>query len=303
MVETTPLAPPSIPSPASSVGGTTAAPAAVAPTADEADRARQRSNNNNNNTNNKPREKFKGTVEKMHGHVFQMAGESHKPDQYTKTIEALAKYAAIELKPHGKDLVSLFANPPTEPVLITPPDMPPIISGSVATKDAVYASPQSGQHIAWTRKWENFSDQEIALEANKHSLFGVILSQCSPSVINKLKANSDFSLANSSDDVRWLLVTVKQICHSFNDTENRFVGLINAKKAILNHHQGDEQPTTVYYEVMMTLVDILESYGGQVHDPFKAIPDDWFKATATDAEKTKAMRDLYVAALIIYSYC
>jgi hypothetical protein len=71
----------------------------------------------------------------MHGHVFQLAAEAHKPDQYTKTMDALAKYVAVEMTPHGKDLVSLFANPPTEPVLVPPTNLPPIILGSVATKE------------------------------------------------------------------------------------------------------------------------------------------------------------------------
>jgi hypothetical protein len=35
----------------------------------------------------------------MHGHVFQLAAEARKPDQYTKTMDALAKYVAVEMTP------------------------------------------------------------------------------------------------------------------------------------------------------------------------------------------------------------
>lgn len=55
----------------------------------------------------------------MNGNVFQMAEEARKPDQYTKTVKALAKYTAIEVT-HTKDLVSLFTNPFTEPDLPEP---------------------------------------------------------------------------------------------------------------------------------------------------------------------------------------
>jgi hypothetical protein len=63
----------------------------------------------------KARELFKGKVDKMDGHVFQLAEEGRKGNQFTQTMEALENYVAIELD-HAKDLAPLFASPKTPPL-------------------------------------------------------------------------------------------------------------------------------------------------------------------------------------------
>jgi hypothetical protein len=42
-----------------------------------------------NESKKKEREPFKGKVDKLDGHVFQLAKESRKGNQYTQTLEAL----------------------------------------------------------------------------------------------------------------------------------------------------------------------------------------------------------------------
>jgi hypothetical protein len=53
---------------------------------------------NRNNKDQKAKEKdlFKGEVEKMNRHVFQLPEEAKKPNQFTKTMEALQNYTVIE---------------------------------------------------------------------------------------------------------------------------------------------------------------------------------------------------------------
>jgi hypothetical protein len=62
-------------------------------------------------TKKKEKESFRGKIEKMDGHVFQLPEEGRKGNQFTQTLEALENYATIEYE-HAKDLGPLFESPP-----------------------------------------------------------------------------------------------------------------------------------------------------------------------------------------------
>ena len=235
----------------------------------------------------------------MDGHVFQLAEESRQPTQYTKTMKQFQRYVSVTMQ-HSTDLDPLFEKPAKEPVIAEPDDLPPIISGSIKGGDAVRAAPQSRKYIDWKFECESYNTRKVALTSNLRKLFSEILFQCSPSVISKLESHEGYEHAANKRDCKWLVVQIKTICHSFEDTEHRFAALINAKKAILGCKQGADQPVTEYYEHMLQLVDVLESYGGRVHDPADAAPSNApFTPKTTDARKEKYMRDRYISTLVI----
>jgi hypothetical protein len=69
-----------------------------------------------------------------------------------------------------------------------------------------------------------------------------------------------------------MLSTLKDICHHFKQSKNRFVALVKAKAAIFNCKQSPGQPTTDYYKSFKELVLVLKSYGGRLKDPPEAAP-------------------------------
>ena len=97
--------------------------------AEEADAAEDGEKGSGDTPRKKGKEKekdfFKGKVEKMGGHVFQLAEEGRKGNQFTQTLEALKNYAAIELE-HARDLAPLFESPSREAKLTEPDDQPPM---------------------------------------------------------------------------------------------------------------------------------------------------------------------------------
>jgi hypothetical protein len=243
----------------------------------------------------KDKDTFKGKIEKMDGNVFQLPEEGRKGNQFTLTVEALSNYATIEYD-HAKDLVPLFESPCRKATIKAPPDLPPMSS------DGVNRVPREHRlYIVWKFECETFNTRTIALATNQHKLFTVTLLQCSQSVKNKLEATIGYDVAKAADNCFWLLTNLKNICHKFEHTENRFVALVNAKAAIFNCRQGLTQTTPNYYDSFKELVSILESYGGQLHDPEAAAPDsttDLF-LTLTIVERDLYMRDRYYAALYL----
>jgi hypothetical protein len=213
------------------------------------------------------KETFKGKIEKMDGNVFQLPEEGRKGNQFTLTLEALENYATIEYE-HAKDLRPLFESPCCKAKLKEPPDLPPMSSDGVlrVTRD-------HRKYIKWKFECESFNTRTTTLASNQHKLFTVTLLQCSQSVKNKLESTTGYDAAKTSDDCYWLLKTLKNICHKFEHTENRFVALVNAKAAIFNCRQGQAQSTPDYYDTFKELLSILESYGGQLHDPDTAAPE------------------------------
>ena len=256
----------------------------------------ERSSGDNPRKKGKEKEKeiFKGKVEKMGGNVFQLAEEGRKGNQFTQTLEALKNYAAIELE-YAKDLGPLFESPSRKAELTEPEDLPPMSADKVnrVTRDHRH-------YIAWKFECESFNTRATALEANQLKLFTVILLQCSQSVRMKLEATAGYKKAKEENDCLWALTTLKNICHRFEQTENRFVALVNAKAAIFNYKQAPGQSTTDYYESFKELISVLESYGGKLHDPEEAAPVSAnIENLASDAERESFMRHRYCATLFL----
>ena len=248
------------------------------------------------NTGTKKTEKdnFIGKVEKMDGNVFQLAEEGRKGNQFTQTLEALQSYASIELD-HAKDLSPLFESPCKAATIAAPDDLPPMSSD-----EKTRVTRDHRLYIAWKFECENYNSRIVALEANQLKLFTVIILQCSQSVKNKLEGTTGYETAKLSHDCKWLITTLKNICHKFEHTENRFVALVNAKSAIINYRQGQYQSTTDYYEAFKELLSVLESYGGRLHDPPDAAPDSAKLSSLTDdIARNKYMRDRYSATLFL----
>jgi Reverse transcriptase (RNA-dependent DNA polymerase) len=243
----------------------------------------------------KEKDAFKGKVEKMDGNVFQLAEEGRKGNQFTQTLEALQDYAAIELE-HAKDLSPLFGTPCCNATIPQPSDQPPMSADGVnrVTRD-------HRLYIAWKFECENHNSRKVALATNQHKLFTVILLQCSQSVKSKVESTTGYETAKSDHNCQWLITTLKNICHKFEHTENRFVALVNAKAAIFNYRQGQNQTTTDYYESFKELLSVLESYGGRLHDPEDAAPDsasvNFFELSVD--ERNTFMRDRYSATLFL----
>jgi hypothetical protein len=244
----------------------------------------------------KEKEKFRGESEKMHGHVFQLYSESKKANQFTTTLEALQRYATVEFE-HHMDLAPFFADPISEPNIPEPSDTPP--PGS----DGVTPVPrESRKYITWKFECESYDTRKQALDTNKSKLFTVILSQCSESIKPKLESTTGYAAARTKNDCKWLLTTLKDICHRFEQSDNRFVALVKAKGAIFNCKQQPTQSTMDYYETFKELLSVLESYGGKLHDPPKAAPatsQATLTAMSSGTDKDAYMREHYAAALFI----
>jgi hypothetical protein len=234
----------------------------------------------------KARERFKGKSDKVSGHVFQLSAEGRKANQFSETMKAFRDYANVELG-NPQDLAPWFDEPCSHVVLVEPPDEPPLGADGVTP-----VTTHHRKYIQWKGLCEQFDKRERDLETNKVKIFTMLLQQCSPSVTNKVEATADYETAKREYNCKWLITTIKSVCHNFLQTENRFVALVDAKAALFNCKQGPNQSTHDYRDAFNEFLPVLESYGGKPHDPISAVPATLAKATSLNAnEKDALMRD------------
>ena len=210
-----------------------------------------------------------------------------------KAEKALQDYASIELD-HAKDLAPLFATPCAAATIATPPDQPPLGT------DGIRVTRDHRLYNAWKYECDNYNERNATLETNLLKLFTVVLLQCSPGVKLKLESTAGYAAAKLSSDCMWLITTLKNICHQFEETEHRFTALVAAKSAIFTHRQNQGMTTPAYFDTFNELLTSLESHGGRLHDPLEAFPKDPVLAALTTADERQThIRERYCAAHLI----
>jgi hypothetical protein len=212
--------------------------AAAVAEANAADDAEVKLAADSNNPRKKEREPFKGKSEKMAGNVFQLTGEGRKANQYTLTIQALRDLANVEMD-NAKDLAPFFEDPCREAIIDEPDDEPPMSSNG---QDRVGRDHRL--YIQWKDECEQYNQRTRDLSNNKVKIFTIALQQCSQGVTNKIEATAGFAAAKAVFDCKWLLTTIKNVCHNFEQTDNRLVALVKAKAELFQYRQGPSLPMT-----------------------------------------------------------
>jgi hypothetical protein len=249
--------------------------------------------NDNNRKHHKPKAVFKGDVEKLNGKVFQLAEEGAKRNQFNETMNAIKRHMYLEYE-NVEDLAPLFQTPCAD-TKIDPPDDEPPFSADGKTR----VNRDHRLYYDWREKCTEYRTRTTALQGNKTKLFNIILSQCSQSVTMKLEATKGYETAEAAHDCYWLIRSLKNICHHFEQAENRYMALYKAKAAIILLKQGSNQPTSEYFKLFQESVAILESYGGQLHDTESAAPPNAKIASLSATERNAFMRDRYCAAAFL----
>jgi hypothetical protein len=156
------------------------------------------------------------------------------------------------------------------------------------------------EYHQWKDECDTYMVRVRELEKNNRHLFSVIIEQCSTSVENKLKGTPGYEEACTTHCCFWLITTLRNTCHNFGHNKYKYRALASAKRALYAYKQLPHQTTISYYDGFRELVDVIEAYGGVIHDPLDAAPpNDTGLAALTDEDaKDDYMRERCLA--IIY---
>jgi hypothetical protein len=199
---------------------------------------------------------------------------------------------------HVDDLSSLFQTPSTDATLDEPPDEPPFGSDGIT-----HVTRDHHLYHDWKDECTDYRTRMTAMKSNRIKLFNTILLQCSNNVEQKLEATTGYKSAVVTHDCLWLIRSLKNVCHHFEHTENRFMELYNAKSTLYHLKQNASQSTGEYYKLFQALLSVIESYGSHIHDPATAAPPNAnLSSLASDALREAHMRDRGIAAAFLDQY-
>ena len=144
-------------------------------------------------TNNTAASKFKGNTAEMNGHVFQCFNETNISNQFSKTVEVLAKYIAKHIKYPG-DMASLTED------LILPKLTAPVILP--ITADEL-------EKLLWKQDVVQYAQRQAYLASNHKAIYAVIWGQCSEALRAKIKSHHEYIAKRTESECGWLLKEIK----------------------------------------------------------------------------------------------
>jgi hypothetical protein len=116
------------------------------------------------------------------------------------------------------------------------------------------------EHI-WQQKVQAMEKRQNLLEENIKRAYALVLGQCLPKLIHKLKESNKYAMADADQDVIKLLLIIGGYCCRF-DNHQQSTWAQGAKKCMELYYQGYDTDMTDYIENFMALVGVIETYGG-----------------------------------------
>jgi hypothetical protein len=146
-------------------------------------------------------------------------------------------------------------------------------------------------YIQWKIQCEHYNQKQKDLAANKVKIFTVLMQQCSPSVTSKVEVSKGHEKAKKNYECDWLIRIIKSVCHSFEQSENRFMALVKAKADLFQCKQGQNQSTHDYGVHYGPLRDALSNAFGLGRDEYPTSLVDAYKLLLTRKGTTTQPND------------
>ena len=212
-----------------------------------------------NNDGHKKISNFKGSIENMNGHVFEMFGEGAPTTQFTRTCEELEGYALRTYR-YGTDMQYLIKNF-EEPTVEVPDD--PV--ASVKSEGGKMTVSESQKYI-WHAELKDHVLRVRMKKENKANMYSVIWAQCSRAMQAKLKTSSQFGKIEKTYDCLAMLEEIKCISYKFETRGYIYTSLHEAKTAFFKVFQYKSESDNEYLTRFRAIVGIIEHYKGNIGD-------------------------------------
>ena len=149
---------------------------------------------------------FKGSIEKMNGHIFtHVISPNNQYHDYNRTVQEVRTYAAQEVKSPSL-FTSLFGPEPTSPTSVTPTRL-----STDEMKD---------EFLRWEYK-EALKDHKAEVKDildDQTKIYECILGQCTEQLKAKLQSLDKFEEKSAAKDCAWLLRSIKSIHSAARET-------------------------------------------------------------------------------------
>ena len=191
--------------------------------------------------------KFKGETADLNDNIFETPEENSDAVQFTRTVEAIERYAKKTYSSiKFKDLFTKFNNP----TLAQPKD---IKKDATATEKRLH-----------DLRLQRFVKKEEDFEASLEALFAVIWGQCSDHMVTKLRAVKKIDEMKDNGECGSLLKEIRKICTSYESQKNPYLMTVEGLRDLINHKQDERTSVRDYYEAFKMKLDNFKRFGADL---------------------------------------
>jgi hypothetical protein len=192
--------------------------------------------------------KFEGRIDELKGHIYEY-GENRSADQFVTTTKEITTYIGSTMK-HSNDIttaITLLQVPHREE-----PDEPVDEDSRVQMK-------------RWERDYDEYRKWKLALTSNLHTLYNIVLGQCSESMQQKLESLPEWEEMHAEKNGITLLTTIKNMSYNFLTQAYILESVNQALYKLMNLRQGSLSPNQ-YFEQFSNQLAVYIHCGGHT-DP------------------------------------
>ena len=183
---------------------------------------------------------FVGKCADIKEHVYDVGGNRGGFDLFVKTTREIAEYVSSKLKDasefrNAMDPDNLAFETLTAPVL---GDAPTLMDIEI-----------------WKITYKAHSEAVNRRELLLGQVFAIVLGQCSPTVVDRLKANADWNAVNNGNDLMGLLRLIRTSMYTGATSKNPIQSLLEAQTKFFSFRQGSRMSNAEYLRNFTALSD------------------------------------------------
>ena len=193
---------------------------------------------------------FVGKCEDIKEHVYDVTPGKSGFDVFAKTTREVGEYIARTVKDGGEFRTAMDPEDLGFAVLAPPAD--PIDENNIM------------QVKRWEIAYKTHNDATDRRAKATSQAFAIVLGQCSPTVIDRVKSNPQWGNISSGDDLIGLLRLIRTSMYTGATSKNPMHSLIEARSKFYSFRQSSRMTNADYLRMFKGLVDAVEHLNGDL---------------------------------------
>jgi hypothetical protein len=147
-----------------------------------------------------------------------------------------------------------------------------------------------GTVYLWQEDVKEAKRKIALLEENKKRAYALIIEQCSPELVSKIRGSDLYAQTDMGQNAVKLLLIIWGYCCSFDANQQSTFALKGAKHQVQVFIQGYDVTVTDYAEYFMALVGVVKTYGGAYGNEPELLREQLIQqgVSVADVDKTVA---------------